>query len=56
MFQQQPGGNGLTAESEAVAVPEGDRYREVLHGRDAGFSVDRVVSPAPGRAAAVSER
>ncbi|MGW2661859.1 FHA domain-containing protein [Nocardia tengchongensis] len=50
-----PGTRGLAVflHGRVTAVLEGEGYREVLHGRDAGFSVDRVVSPAPGRAAAV---
>ncbi|WP_067821156.1 FHA domain-containing protein [Nocardia inohanensis] len=36
-----------------TAVLEGDDGREVLHGSDAGFTVDRVVLPTPARAAAL---
>lgn len=50
-----PGKRGLAVflHGRVTAVLEGADDREVLHGRDAGFSVDRVVSPAPERAAAV---
>ncbi|MEU1426439.1 FHA domain-containing protein [Nocardia sp. NPDC005746] len=50
-----PGKRGLAVflHGRVTAMLEGTDDREVLHGRDAGFSVDRVVSPAPGRAAAV---
>ncbi|MEU6586791.1 FHA domain-containing protein [Nocardia sp. NPDC046763] len=50
-----PGTRGLAVflHGRVTAILEGEQRREVLHGRDAGFSVDRVVSPAPARAAAV---
>ncbi|WP_433560685.1 FHA domain-containing protein [Nocardia sp. CA-151230] len=50
-----PGARGLAVflHGQVTAILEDDQRREVLHGRDAGFSVDRVVSPAPARAAAV---
>ncbi|MFE3054720.1 FHA domain-containing protein [Nocardia sp. NPDC059239] len=50
-----PGSRGLAVflHGQVTAILEGEQRREVLHGRDAGFSVDRVVSPAPARAAAV---
>ncbi|WP_067708698.1 FHA domain-containing protein [Nocardia yamanashiensis] len=36
-----------------TAILEGEDGRVVLHGSDAGFTVDRVVDPIPARAAAV---
>ncbi|MEC3917579.1 FHA domain-containing protein [Nocardia sp. CDC160] len=50
-----PGVRGLAVflHGRVTAVLEGDDHREVLHGRDAAFTVDRVVSPGPARAAAV---
>ncbi|APA98600.1 FHA domain-containing protein [Nocardia seriolae] len=50
-----PGNRGLAVflHGRVTAVLEGEDHREVLHGRDAGFTVDRMVSPAPSRAAAV---
>ncbi|UFS98134.1 FHA domain-containing protein [Nocardia huaxiensis] len=36
-----------------TAVLDGTDHREILHGRNAGFSIDRVVFPAPDRAAAL---
>ncbi|MVU82526.1 FHA domain-containing protein [Nocardia sp. ET3-3] len=50
-----PGTRGLSVllHGGVTAVLEGADRREVLRGRDAGFTVDRVVSPAPDRAAAV---
>ncbi|GAB2540686.1 hypothetical protein GCM10027167_51950 [Nocardia heshunensis] len=50
-----PGNRGLAVflHGQVTAVLEGSEYREVLRGRDAGFTVDRVVSPGPARAAAL---
>ncbi|WP_040808334.1 FHA domain-containing protein [Nocardia concava] len=50
-----PGNRGLAVflHGRVTAILQGEDHREVLHGRDAGFTVDRVVSPAPMRAAAV---
>ncbi len=49
-----PGTRGLAVflHGNVTAVLDGDR-KEVLHGRDAGFSVDRMVVPPPSHAAAV---
>ncbi|MFJ9368951.1 FHA domain-containing protein [Nocardia sp. NPDC101769] len=50
-----PGTRGLAVflHGRVTAILEGEQRCEVMHGRDAGFSVDRVVGPAPARAAAV---
>ncbi|MFE3187632.1 FHA domain-containing protein [Nocardia sp. NPDC059240] len=50
-----PGNRGLAVflHGRITAVLEGTEHREVLRGRDAGFTVDRVLSPGPARAAAL---
>ncbi|GAB4586046.1 FHA domain-containing protein [Nocardia sp. IFM 10818] len=50
-----PGQRGLAVflHGGVTAVLDHGERVEILHGRDAGFSVDRVVSPMPARAAAV---
>lgn len=50
-----PGARGvaLFLHGGVTAVFEDADRCEVLHGRDAGFSIDRVVVPAPSRAAAL---
>ncbi|MFI1916718.1 FHA domain-containing protein [Nocardia sp. NPDC020380] len=50
-----PGTRGLAVflHGGLTAVLDGDERHEVLHGRDAGFTIDRMVSPAPSRAAGV---
>lgn len=50
-----PGSRGMAVflHGGVTAVLEHGDRREVLHGRDAGFSVDRMVIPAPAQAAGV---
>ncbi|MEV6773408.1 FHA domain-containing protein [Nocardia sp. NPDC051030] len=50
-----PGGRGLAVflHGGVTAVLDGGDRKEILHGRDAGFSVDRMVVPPPARAAAI---
>ncbi|MEU0540964.1 FHA domain-containing protein [Nocardia sp. NPDC005978] len=50
-----PGTRGLSVflHGGVTAILEDADHFEVLHGRDAGFTIDRVVTPAPAHAAAV---
>ncbi|MGX1811364.1 FHA domain-containing protein [Nocardia sp. NPDC055321] len=50
-----PGSRGLSVflHGGVTAILEDADHLEVLHGRDAGFTIDRVVTPAPAHAAAL---
>ncbi|MBL1076996.1 FHA domain-containing protein [Nocardia sp. 2] len=50
-----PGTRGMAVflHGGVTALLHGDDHHEILHGRDAGFSVDRVVFPAPEHAAGI---